>query len=113
MTKQDATIRALASVLQGALNPTGLSAIAAAPLDPGWRNAASGAYFIVVNLSGTAQNARSIALSGTGNAGSANVFGEARNVPISGASISDDFAPYAVHIYVVPAPDEIFTDGFD
>ena len=113
MTKQNVTITALASVLQGAVNPSGLSATAAMPLDAGWRNAASGAYFIVVNVSGTAQNARSIALGGIGNAASASVYGEARSVTISGGSISDDFAPYAVHIYVVPAPDEIFADGFN
>ncbi len=113
MTTQNATITALASVLQGTVNPAGLSATVAAPLDAGWRNAASAAYFIVVNVSGTAQNARSIALGGIGNAASASVYGEARNVPISSGSISDNFAPYAVHIYVVPAPDAIFADGFN
>jgi Beta-galactosidase len=113
MTRQNATIAALASVLQGAVDPSGIAATAAAPLDMGWRNAASGAYFIVLNLSSSAQNARTIALSGIGAASSASVFGEARTVPISAATIDDSFAPYAVHIYVVPAPDEIFRDGFD
>jgi len=112
MTTQNATITALASVLQGVLNPPGLSASVAAPLDAGWRSASSGSYFIVVNLSGNTHNASSIALTGIGAAVSATVYGEARSVPISGNAISDDFAPYAVHIYVLPAPDEIFRDGF-
>jgi len=112
MTTQDAAIAALASVLQGVLNPPGISASVAAPLDAGWRSASSGSYFIVVNLSGSAHNASSIALSGIGSAVSANVYGEARSVPIANNTISDDFAPYAVHIYVLPSPDEIFRDGF-
>lgn len=113
ITTQDATIAAVASVLQGEVNPAGISATVASPLDAGWRSATSGSYFIVVNLSAAARNAQAIALSGSGAAASASVFGEGRSVPIAAGAMHDDFAPYAVHIYVVPAPDEIFRDGFE
>ncbi len=112
MTLQNAKITALASVLQGDINPAGISASVAAPLDVGWRSTAAYAYLLALNLSGTAQNGRAVALSGTGAVTSATVFGEARTVPISAAAISDDFAPYALHIYIVPG-DEIFGDSFD
>jgi hypothetical protein len=113
MTTQDATITALAGVLQGTVNPAGISAQVAAPLDAGWRSAAASSYFIVVNLSGSAQDARTITLGGSATATSANVYGEARSVPIVAGAMHDDFAAYAVHIYVVPPPDEIFRDGFN
>jgi len=114
MTQQNATITALATVLQGDMNPAPVSAHVVAPLDAGWRvAAASGYHFIVVNLSGSTLNAQTITLTGIGNAASAGVYGEARSVPITGGAIHDDFAPYAVHIYTLPLPDEIFRDGFD
>jgi len=111
MTRQNATITALASVLQGDVDPAGISAQVASPLDVGWRSDSSGDYFIVVNLSPNSANARAVTLSGAGSVGNAIVYGESRNVPIVSGAIHDDFAPYAVHIYHIP-PDEIFADGF-
>ena len=112
MSKQNATITALASVLQGTVNPAPQSAQATAPLDVGWRVSATAYYFIVVNVSGTAKNAQVVTLSGIGTSSSASVYGESRDVAIAAGAVHDDFAPYAVHIYVVPH-DSIFADGFD
>ena len=101
MTRQDATITKLASVLQGTINPRSLGAVAPSPLQVTWRRSSGHSYFFVLNLSPTASH-QIIALSGVGSATSATVYGENRTVQISGGTISDNFGPYAVHIYQVP-----------
>jgi hypothetical protein len=102
MTRQDATITKLAGVLQGTINPPSLGATAPSPLQVGWRSSAGHSYFFVLNLSHTALDHQTIALSGTGPAASATVYGENRTVPISNNTITDNFGPYAIHIYQVP-----------
>jgi hypothetical protein len=101
MTKVNATVTQIAAVLQGAINPSGIAAIPPAPLQAGWRNAASGMYFMVVNPVATVTTASSITLTGVGAATTATVLNENRTVPISGGKISDGFAAFGVHIYVV------------
>lgn len=102
MTRQDATITKLASVLQGTIDPSPLGATAPSPLQVAWRSSAGHSYFFVLNLSPRAVNHQVIALRGIGSAASATVYGENRTVPISGNTIADNFGPYAVHIYQVP-----------
>jgi hypothetical protein len=58
--------------------------------------------FFVLNLSPQAADHQAIALHGTGSATSATVYGENRTVQISNDTITDNFGPYAVHIYQVP-----------
>lgn len=101
MTKQNATITQLAGVLQGAINPSSVNATVLAPLEVAWRSDPSGKYFFVLNLSNTTRNSQTITLSGIGAATVATVYGENRSTPISGGKISDNFGPYAVHIYQV------------
>jgi len=102
MTRQDATITKLASVLQGTINPPSLGATAPAPLQLAWRSSAGRSYFFVLNLSPRAVSHQAITLRGVGSAASAAVYGENRTVPISNNTITDNFGPYAVHIYQVP-----------
>ena len=102
MTKQDATITKLADVLQGTINPPSLGATAPSPLQVAWRSSAGHSYFFVLNLSPRAVNHQTIALRGIGSATSATVYGENRAVKISGNAITDNFGPYAVHIYQIP-----------
>jgi hypothetical protein len=78
-----------------------VSAAVAAPLEAAWRSTATGKYFFVLNLSASARNAQVITLSGIGSATVATVLSENRTVMISGSKITDDFGPYAVHIYQV------------
>jgi len=101
MTLQNAVITGLAAVLQGPINPPGLGAAVSAPLEVAWRNAPSGKYFFVLNLSNAPRNGQTITLTGIGSAATAAVYGESRAVAISGGAITDDFGPYAVHIYKV------------
>jgi hypothetical protein len=54
------------------------------------------------HLSARAVSHQAIRLRGIGSAASATVYGENRTVPISGSTITDNFGPYAVHIYQVP-----------
>jgi hypothetical protein len=112
MTRQNAIVTSLAGVLQGPIDPPGLSVSVAAPLDAAWRAVPAGQYFFVLNLSNATRTAQKITLSGTGTAASAVVLNESRNVPIVSGVITDDFAAYAVHIYEVPI-DAIFRDGFE
>jgi hypothetical protein len=102
MTRQDATITKLAGVLQGTINPPSLRAAAPPPLQAAWRTSSGHSYFFVLNLSPTAVSHQIIALSGIGSATSATVYGENRTVEISNNTITDNFGPYAVHIYQVP-----------
>ena len=102
MTRQDATITKLASVLQGTINPSSLGASAPAPLQVAWRSSAGHSYFFVLNLSPRAVSHQGIRLRGIGSAASATIYGENRAVPISGSTITDNFGPYAIHIYQVP-----------
>jgi hypothetical protein len=102
MTRQDATITKLASVLQGPINPPSLGAAAPPPLQAAWRRSSGHSYFFVLNLSPQAADHQTIALRGTGPATSATVYGENRTVQISNDTITDNFGPYAVHIYQVP-----------
>jgi hypothetical protein len=113
LTQQNALITSLAPVLQGPIDPPGFGATVAPPLELGRRSTASGYYIIVLNVSATAHNDRSITLVNTGSSTTAGVYGESRNVAIVGGVISDDFGPYAVHIYVIPTGDAIFADGFE
>lgn len=102
ITKQNGTLAQLAPVLQGPINPTAIGATVPAPLEVGWRNAPSGKYFFVLNLSNTQKNGQKVTLSGTGTKTSATVYGEARSESISSTHvITDDFAPYSIHIYQV------------
>lgn len=67
----------------------------------GWRRTDCRIFF-VLNLSNTQVNGASVALTGVGAAASGTVFNESsRSVTLSGGKLSDDFAPYALHIYVV------------
>jgi len=101
MTTQDATITKLASVLQGAINPSSLGATASAPLQVAWRSSSGQNYFFVLNLSDTTVNNQKIELRGIGSATSATVYGENRTVTISQDTITDSFGPYAIHIYQI------------
>jgi hypothetical protein len=101
MTKQDATLTALGPVLQGAINPAGVSASAASPLEVAWRVASSGGkYVIVLNQSAMARTG-TVTVSGS-SATSASVYGESRTVPVTSGAITDSFGAYAVHIYQMP-----------
>ena len=111
MTAQNATIAALAGVLQGALDPPEIHASVASPLDVGWRDTPAAGYFIALNLSGATHNGITVSLAGV-DGSRAVVYGETRSVAVSGGGITDNFAPYALHIYVV-AHDEIFGNGFE
>ncbi|HVS59049.1 MAG TPA: beta-galactosidase [Candidatus Saccharimonadales bacterium] len=101
MTTQNTTLTALSSVLIDTINPGGMSVNVSTPLEACWRNSGGKKYAIVLNMSSTATNGAAITLSGFGSAPSASVYGESRTVTVSGGVITDDFAAYAVHIYVL------------
>ena len=101
MKKVNATVTQLAAVLQGAVNPASIHATVTAPLQAGWRTATGGKFFFVVNPAGDPVSA-TVSLSGIGAATSATVMNENRTVSISSGALTDQFGPFAVHIYVIP-----------
>jgi hypothetical protein len=101
MKKVNALVTQLAAVLQGAIDPPSITVNPASPLEAGWRIATGGKFIIAVNPTGNAVNA-SISTTGLGNATIATVFNENRTVAVSSGTIADQFAPFTVHIYVVP-----------
>jgi hypothetical protein len=100
MTKVNAMVTQIASVLQGTIDPAGITASATSPVQVGWRSAPSGTYFIAVNPVTTTQST-TLTLTGIGAATTATVLGESRTVSIAGGKITDSFASHEVHIYVV------------
>ena len=103
MTKQNALMTQLAGTLQGEINPSAIAATVASPLEAGWRRTDGASYFFVLNLSNTQVKGASVSLKGVGAATSATVYNESpmRSVTLSGASFTDDFGPYELHVYVV------------
>ena len=101
MTKQNGIVTSLAPILQSRINPTNINATVSTPLEVAWRMSQNEAYFIILNLSDTAKSNQSISLDGIGSVGSATVYQENRTVSIINGRITDNFAPYAVHIYKV------------
>lgn len=101
MIAQDNTINSLASILQGPLNPLRLSATVSSPLQVAWRSSGGDSYFFVLNLSDSTLNNQTIQLGGIGSATTATVLEENRAVPITNETITDNFSPYAVHIYQI------------
>ena len=102
MPELHARITGLASVLQGPIDPPGIAATVAAPLEVTWRDTSSGTYFIVLNMSDESRPAQTITLESVGSATTAEVYEEDRSVSIADGAITDDFEPYAVHIYRIP-----------
>ena len=102
MTKQDATISKLASVLQDTIDPPSLGATASSPIQVAWRSSSGHSYFFALNLSDTAVSGQPIKLTGIGSAAFATVYGENRKLQVFNGTVVDNFGPYAVHIYQVP-----------
>jgi hypothetical protein len=96
-------LAALGPILQRHVNPKGISMDVPDALEVGWRQAADGtAYFIVQNPTDTDRNDQKLTLHGVGSAVSAKVVDESRSVKIGSDGIAhDDFEAYGVHIYRV------------
>jgi hypothetical protein len=97
MTTLHSRIREIEAALQGPINPSDVGVAAPVPLEVGWRVTATHVYLIVVNASGTALPAQRLGVLGVG--GTAEVMWENRNETIRGGMITDDFAPFATHVY--------------
>jgi hypothetical protein len=103
MIKQNGIITALAPILQGDIDPSGVSATVSGTLQAAWRIGSDGnTYFIVVNYDSPVISTAAITLSGVTANTTATVYGESRTVTVSNGVIADSFPTYGVHIYVVP-----------
>lgn len=99
---QNGKITALSDVLQDAINPGSISAVAShSEIEAGWRDTTSGKFFFVLNTQASPKPGATVTLTGIGAATTATVYGEGRTVPVVGGVITDDFGPQELHIYVV------------
>jgi hypothetical protein len=103
MIRQNALVTALAPILQGPIDPSGVSMTVSGKLQGAWRIAQDGsAYFIVVNYDAAAIPTAQVTLTGVAPNTTATAYGESRTVPVVGGVITDSFPGYGVHIYIVP-----------
>ena len=102
MTRQDATITKLAGVLQGTINPSVTGRDRAGAAAGGLAELSRPQLLFRAQPVAPGGWPSDDRLRGIGSAASATVYGENRTVPISSSTITDNFGPYAVHIYQVP-----------
>lgn len=100
MTKQNSIINRLARVLQGTIGGGGVTATVASPLEVTWRVAAKGVYIIVLNTGAGNVTDGTVTLTGLAQT-TCTVFDENRSEQIVSNVITDTWAPYQVHIYVL------------
>ena len=89
----------LADILE--IDPSSISAKLNTPLEATWRIYNGKSYFFVFNMSPNALSAQSVTLNGIAPSAAANVEGEGRSVALQNASLTDNFAPYELHVYSV------------
>ncbi|MGD0310823.1 MAG: RICIN domain-containing protein [Acidimicrobiales bacterium] len=100
ITSDDSLITELTNVLQSPINPQGVNATGS-NLAVSTRTFGGSNYYIVLNTTDRQQNNVVISLKGTGSASEAAVYNESRSLPVVGGTVTDNFGPYALHIYEV------------
>jgi hypothetical protein len=101
MTRQNALLAHLAPVLQTRINPPEIGVTVPAPLEAGWRHTQNASYVFVLNTKETVERKARVQLTGIGNATSADVLDESRAITLKNGILTDDFGPYAVHVYTI------------
>jgi hypothetical protein len=99
MAKQNKRLVELGAVLAGEQDPATFKAEVASPLEVGWRVSGNKAYVIALNFSDDTAKARPIKVGDV--AARAAVSWEERGVAVAAGTITDDFGPYEVHVYVI------------
>jgi RTX calcium-binding nonapeptide repeat (4 copies)/Beta-galactosidase len=101
MLTQHARIKTLEKVILSPGDPPSLGVTLGKPLEASWRVYGGKKYFIVLNTSDRPLQNATLRLHGIGASDSAAVHGEKRSVGIKGGVITDNFAAYSAHVYVV------------
>jgi len=107
MQSQDALLSQLGNALVSPVDPPIESLAVGAGLEGSWHSYDGQTYFIVLNTTGQTLSNQTLTMSGIDpTATSMSVYNESRSLSIVGGSITDTFAPYQAHVYVVnnPAP---------
>jgi hypothetical protein len=106
MKRVDERLTRLASILQRGINPDQVAMDGPDGLEIGWRRDPVGQsfYFFVLNPEDAHRDAVSLDLHGVHPSGPVQVVDEGREVEVAaGNAIVDDFDPYEIHIYQLPA----------
>lgn len=99
MLVQHELIDELAPLLQSEADPDAMSISVDAPLEATWRQTEGTAWVFVLNTA----NAPGVAKIGIdGIDADAEVYAEARSLPFADGGITDEFAPYELHVYALP-----------
>jgi hypothetical protein len=101
MTVQNARLQHYGAALLSTANPSGFSLTPSGPLEVTWRSYGGKDYFYVLNLSNQSLANQPMSLNGVAAKGVVSVDGENRAVPISGGTMTDNFKPYEMHVYVM------------
>jgi hypothetical protein len=101
MRKQHPRLAEIGPALLSQMDPPTMGMRLPDGLEGTWRSYNGKKYFIVLNQSDQAVANQAIKLRGAGAATSATVASEARAVQISNSTITDSFAPYEAHVYIV------------
>lgn len=105
MTTQDALIQKYGRVLNATRNPSSRSLSASGYtgiIESTWRVMQEGDYFFVLNQSPNTLTGVPMTLTGIAAGAQLAVLEEGRNVSLTGNVLTDNFAPYQVHIYEAP-----------
>lgn len=98
MTKTDATIARYAAVINSDSDAGSNPMTLTGSLEGSWRIYQGKVYYFVLNFSHTATNGAHVALNGIGGLG-VDVADESRSLLLNAGTITDNFAPYQLHIY--------------
>jgi hypothetical protein len=101
MLTQHARVKAIEQAILSPSDPPSLGVTIDGPLEATWRSHGGKKYFIVLNTSDRPLTKVNVRLHGVGNPDSAAVSSEKRSVAVDNGVITDDFASYATHVYVV------------
>lgn len=96
MKQQNALLQQLGPVLQGEINPVGITAKVSSPIECGWRKTKEGMLLVLVNPSRQASSGVSVQLQETYKTGSNLMNGSA--VKVADRTVRLDFAPLEVYV---------------
>ncbi|HET6586083.1 MAG TPA: hypothetical protein VFG69_21645 [Nannocystaceae bacterium] len=99
MLVQHELIDELAPLLQSDADPDAMSIAVDAPLEATWRQTEDTAWVFVLNTA-NAPGVAKITIDGVD--ADAEVYAESRSLPFADGGITDEFTPYAVHVYALP-----------
>lgn len=102
--RQNERLTQLSRVLQGPINPPGLTVVSSNPLHVGWRLAEGKCHVFVVNPRATPSKRCVVKFPGLAGNRPVDVQQEQRTLELVDGTLTDDFGPFELHHYVFEQP---------